>query len=417
LSVTDRMLRRRERLRAELVDEGITLDLEPDDPRTDLLLEEIVYASHPPVHEQRQNPYGAMIYQDEDPAPSDIRLDDHDYRQYVGSLIHGTNFRPPAATDIDLLRRMSDGRSSFLARSPGGMLSIFEFVTPVNELRLSQVRPAIVVQRSDSGEVKVFSTENIWSLDRGEWAAKPYSTTVAQHLDRTLLANLPARAFGRPKRDVLEQIIRFSLHTLSPQHIGATIVWRPRCEAPWRNSPYIANTGPVPPLNISFRVYPWRPEILSTLLSVIDGACLVGPDGFVDHIKAQLTASERAIQHVPEDGGLRHISARRYSFDDPESVVIVVSHDGPVTVYSDGMAVMRLRATAAPTQNHTREDLEYRLAHRDLVRCAVCGREIAIGSAPQPGPRVAFPCPVCGGQDLLSAPDNVCAWPVKPWSI
>jgi hypothetical protein len=33
---------------------------------------------------------------------------------------------------------------------------------------------------------------------------------------------------------------------------------------------------------------------------------------------------------------MRHTSARRYSFDEPESTVIVVSEDGPVSVLRKG---------------------------------------------------------------------------------
>ena len=34
--------------------------------------------------------------------------------------------------------------------------------------------------------------------------------------------------------------------------------------------------------------------------------------------------------------GMRHTSGRRYSFDDPDATVIVVSEDGPVTVLRNG---------------------------------------------------------------------------------
>ena len=35
-------------------------------------------------------------------------------------------------------------------------------------------------------------------------------------------------------------------------------------------------------------------------------------------------------------GGMRHTTARRYSVDEPDAVVIVVSEDGPVTVMRRG---------------------------------------------------------------------------------
>ena len=33
---------------------------------------------------------------------------------------------------------------------------------------------------------------------------------------------------------------------------------------------------------------------------------------------------------------MRHTAARRYSYDDPGATVIVVSEDGPVTVFRNG---------------------------------------------------------------------------------
>ena len=35
--------------------------------------------------------------------------------------------------------------------------------------------------------------------------------------------------------------------------------------------------------------------------------------------------------------GTRHTSARRYSYDDPQATVIVVSEDGPVSVLRNGV--------------------------------------------------------------------------------
>ncbi|MBI5088504.1 MAG: DNA integrity scanning protein DisA nucleotide-binding domain protein [Actinobacteria bacterium] len=58
----------------------------------------------------------------------------------------------------------------------------------------------------------------------------------------------------------------------------------------------------------------------------------------------RLTFSERADTHIPDDIGVgtRHASARRFSFDEPDTVVFVVSEDGPLTVYSSGEPIARL---------------------------------------------------------------------------
>lgn len=47
----------------------------------------------------------------------------------------------------------------------------------------------------------------------------------------------------------------------------------------------------------------------------------------------------RAEAEVDAYGGTRHTAARRYSFDDPDATVIVVSEDGPVTVMRAGQVL------------------------------------------------------------------------------
>ena len=48
---------------------------------------------------------------------------------------------------------------------------------------------------------------------------------------------------------------------------------------------------------------------------------------------------DRKVRVIGALGGTRHTSARRYSHDDPEAVVIAVSEDGPVTVFRRGDVV------------------------------------------------------------------------------
>lgn len=50
----------------------------------------------------------------------------------------------------------------------------------------------------------------------------------------------------------------------------------------------------------------------------------------------RLVPSAEAETQVEGYRGMRHTSARRYSYDDPNATVIVVSEDGPVTVLRNG---------------------------------------------------------------------------------
>ena len=55
----------------------------------------------------------------------------------------------------------------------------------------------------------------------------------------------------------------------------------------------------------------------------------------------RLVPSAEAESDVEGYRGMRHTSARRYSFDDPTATLIVVSEDGPVSVIRNGEVLGR----------------------------------------------------------------------------
>ena len=59
-------------------------------------------------------------------------------------------------------------------------------------------------------------------------------------------------------------------------------------------------------------------------------------DGVLRDLGVRLVPSVQAEMEVAGFRGMRHTSARRYSYDDPTAVVIVVSEDGPVSVLRKG---------------------------------------------------------------------------------
>jgi DNA integrity scanning protein DisA with diadenylate cyclase activity len=82
-----------------------------------------------------------------------------------------------------------------------------------------------------------------------------------------------------------------------------------------------------------------RPTDLAPLrhvLSQIDGAALFDEQGELLELGVRLVPSPGAEADIEAVRGTRHTSARRYSHDDPDAVVIVVSEDGPVTVFRGG---------------------------------------------------------------------------------
>jgi DNA integrity scanning protein DisA with diadenylate cyclase activity len=93
----------------------------------------------------------------------------------------------------------------------------------------------------------------------------------------------------------------------------------------------------IPPMDVTCR------EHRSPLLSVLaqsDRAALVTPDGHIDTIGVALRPSRSSTEAVDPSGGTRHTSARRFSFDEPQSVVFVVSAAGPMSVFQHGDVIV-----------------------------------------------------------------------------
>jgi DNA integrity scanning protein DisA with diadenylate cyclase activity len=72
------------------------------------------------------------------------------------------------------------------------------------------------------------------------------------------------------------------------------------------------------------------------VLGQVDGATVFDADGILRQIGVRIVPSPDAESSVAGYRGMRHTSGRRYSSDDPQATVIVVSEDGPVTVLRNG---------------------------------------------------------------------------------
>ena len=95
--------RRVARLREQLLDEDVPLPLEA--PQAQVLLEELDYATHPPVHEDRAPRYGSLVSFGTRPQWSELSVPTR--------LESG-------GTDLDVLRLLADGRASFVVRTADG---------------------------------------------------------------------------------------------------------------------------------------------------------------------------------------------------------------------------------------------------------------------------------------------------------
>ncbi|MEO7428830.1 MAG: diadenylate cyclase [Acidimicrobiales bacterium] len=299
------------RLREELEESGFSFV--GSEAGQVMLLDEVVHAVHPHVHERRVASMGAIVDPRADPATWEAGTDLH--------IVE----RPIAEQPLAWARRFADGLSSWLIRRSDGQAAWAVFDRPAGSERdlrvLAEALEATVVQRHPSGAVRVVNHAGVWRWERFDWHHEP---PVSAWLDA--LATGPDH--GDPA--VLRALLAFAVHDLGAWGIGALLIYRPDAEP----GPVVEERLPLPPF-LDIR----RPMALAPLrhaLSQVDGAAIFDASGTLRQLGVRLVPSADAEETVEGYRGMRHTSARRYSFDDPNATVIVVSEDGPVTVLRSG---------------------------------------------------------------------------------
>ncbi len=306
-----RQAARLRRLREELEDAGFLF--EGSAAWQELVLDEVLHAVHPPVHERRVASVGAIIDPASDPegwrAGTDLEIVE----------------RPTAGQPLNWARRFADGLSSWLIRRSDGVDGWAVFDRPAGSERdlgvLAEVLDATVVQRHPAGAVRVVGHRGVWRWERFDWHHEP---PVASWVDSIPMGP----EHGDPA--VLLALLEFAVHDLGAWGIGALLVYRSD-EQP---APATEVRLPLPPALQILRPLSLGP--LRHALSQVDGAAVFDVTGTLRQLGVRLVPSVDAEQDVAGFRGMRHTSARRYSFDDPTATVVVVSEDGPVTIFRNG---------------------------------------------------------------------------------
>ncbi len=314
--------RRRNRLCEELADAGI--DLPSADVLRRSLVEELDYARFPPVHEGVLHTYGAVLV---DRSTDGLELD--------GA------FATAAVTDETVLRRLADGRNSFVLRD-GESIGLLLLDSPHDReaelVRLrgrSNHRSTTIVQRRTNGNVRVVGPDGLFIWDGARWWKKPYAAPFA----RAVLDVVP----DAPS-DMLHSLLDFCVHTMSPADAGACLVWALDADTLDDVDGLNPSRPPTPIPHLSFGQLAKRAAIRQ-LLAQVDGAAILDRAGQLIAIEAHLRSSARSHENVEADPGrgTRHAAARRYSFDHRARIVFVISRDGPVTVYFAGEEVAAIQ--------------------------------------------------------------------------
>lgn len=304
------------RLAEELVEEGVGFLL--DGPQAADLLEELDYAIRPPVHERRVPSYGAIV------APTAAPEAWTPATELEVERLPTANFRDAQ------IRRFADGITSWAVRSLSGVDELVVFDRSAESERdlviVAAASGGTVVQRHPTGVVRVVGPAGVVRHHVTSWHHEAPLEAWIGTIPGCTHADGPT-ALGR--------LLDFAVHDLGARGVGALLVLHPTGDLTIAHEQRL----PVPPeLHID------RPPALAPLrhaLAQADGATVFDRAGVLRQMGVRLVPSRAAEQAVRPLGGTRHTSARRYSYDDPDSVLIVVSEDGPVTVLQAGERIGR----------------------------------------------------------------------------
>ena len=311
VSEHDPSSRRVQRLRLELEDEGIALPDHPD--LTAMVLTELDYARHPHSHEGLAPRYGALLS-----SVDTVMADGVGPVEYID------------VGDIPLavVRRLADGRSSFVARSVTGADQLVCF-NRTREYESSAVHLAvgtggIVIQRLGRGWVRLCTSERIATWDGTHWSSKPLSVLLTERV---------AAVIAAADHAVLGHLLDFCTHWLGAGRVGATLVWALAGDP--LDLPHLGDAAAVsiPELDMTCRTH-FAP--LLNALAQYDRAVLIDPRGRVSTVGVHLRSSAATRTDVASYRGTRHTSALRFSHDVPSAAVFVVSSSGSLSVFWQG---------------------------------------------------------------------------------
>ncbi len=321
-------LRRRERLRGELIDANLELPAASEAA----ILTEIDRARFPRRHERRFPTFGAITAHE-------------NHRDLTDTLDALGATRIPASPDqADAIRNVADGVQSFALIGPDSA-ELAVLANPAMRevdlvgLRRSLGSSAIVVCRWHDGTVRLVQHGQIAIFDGTRWWTKPDARTYTSSV---------CHAVPHAPVPIAQAMLDFCVHTLAPSPGGTILAWCLEAESLDRLRAHSVSTRPPPPIALSFA----RPVVHSTLrhlLAQVDGACAVDASGTAVEIGLHLRASAEADANVKVSPtrGTRHAAAKRCSYDIANAVFFVVSDDGPVTVYVRGETVASIELHAA----------------------------------------------------------------------
>ena len=258
------------------------------------------------------------------------------------------------SVDEQMCWALADGVHSFVAMDRDSVfLLVLTGLTPLDELSLFSLREEILygkdhdlgpsnppdrecllVKRSEGHSIRkvtILAREKIVNVSGLSYVPKPYQYEIL----RELLNRIIPFPWTRECDQTVKSALRLAIHKLSPENCGATLVILAPNDLS-RNGKVNAHgrlvlDNAISPNSFSI-VQASHQRPLVHLISQRDGAVIISAEGDVLYVNAffKTVGSEATPQQ-----GTRHRSAMEFSRE-IDGMVIVVSSDGPVTVFRKG---------------------------------------------------------------------------------
>lgn len=320
----------------------------------------------PQVHEGRRRPYGAVVARHDDPDE-------------FGTL--------HTIADPEELLAAADGVNAVAYIAKDRPLQLLRLAKHLDSqdacCQLAEWLEGVITRVDPHGVIWVASPKAVTTIDNLTGWTRPPISEILPMLNR-LLPDVDSMT--------LDGIARLAYSYLSPRKVGTTLLLSlTEHQGPDHQTPgtSIAAIG----LNVQ-RPQDW--PLIEHELAHSDGAAVVESGGLLVKKLVILNPTPASQADVQTEGGTRHNSACRHTYDRPDLLALVVSSDGPVTVFADGV-----RASALALRDH---GLPWNPSGGEMwtenATCPQCGAALAVRKIILYGFRESEEgyCPICKTQ-------------------
>ena len=350
-------------LLAELENSGV-VRLLPEFCKTEAALAEMRRLLNPIRHEGHSVPYGFIFAKT---------------KGCVERLTAGSRLIQQKNLTLEVARRLADGLHAFVTYVKMDRFLGLLCVDPplVDETQLVEMALNLegMVCRADTRAcTSLYLSSGIATCENRQWLLKPHVQSILQAVTQCV-----------PQADqgTFRKLLEFCHYKLSPARIGTTIVWclrEPTRSEMQKMKPQID----LQPYDLNVTVEN-DAAVITHLLSNADGALILNEATQAIGAAAHLHYSKKSERLIRATEGTRHTSARRFSYDMPKVVVFVVSSDGPVSVFSDGVKIGYLAtlpfpaaAVAAGLKKMVPEKKQDVSHSSYRITCTHCGKTSAV---------------------------------------